>query len=279
VLDAVSHADLGWLAVAVVLSFAANVGYAIGLQGTVARRLPLWPTTELQIGMSFSNLAIPGIGGTGMQVRFLQRQGIDLTSAIAAGGLLSTVGNLVAAVALFVLALAFEPGRVDLSLLPTSGLAELTGGVALGAVVLTVVIGAIPRLRDAVLPPVQKALATMSAALRSPRQLVLLLGGNVLAALLCTWCLAACLAAYGGEASFWALLAANIGVVTISSIVPIPGGGNAVGTIGLSAALVAFGVPRDVAVATVLTNQLVFYYLPAVPGWFATKHLARKHYL
>src|SRR6202035_3611860 len=68
-------------------------------------RLPLWPTTELQVAMSFSNLAVPGIGGTGMQVRYLQKQGVDLPSAIAAGGLLATVGNLVAAVGLFGLAL------------------------------------------------------------------------------------------------------------------------------------------------------------------------------
>jgi uncharacterized membrane protein YbhN (UPF0104 family) len=75
------------------------------------------------------------------------------------------------------------------------------------------------------------------------------------------------------------LLAANIAVVTIASTVPIPGGGTAVGTVGLSAALVSFGIPRDVAVATVLTNQLIYYYLPAIPGWFATRHLGRHDYL
>jgi len=68
-------------------------------------------------------------------------------------------------------------------------------------------------------------------------------------------------------------------VVTIASIVPIPGGGTAVGTVGLAAALVALGVHRDVAVAAVLANQLIYYYLPAVPGWFATEHLVRRDYL
>ena len=29
----------------------------------------------------------------------------------------------------------------------------------------------------------------------------------------------------------------------------------------------------------VLANQLAFYYLPAVPGWFATRHLLRRDYL
>ncbi|HEX7521514.1 MAG TPA: lysylphosphatidylglycerol synthase domain-containing protein, partial [Acidimicrobiia bacterium] len=86
------NAQWSWLALAFALSLVANVAYAIGLQGTVPVRLPLWPTTEVQLGMSFSNLAIPAIGGQGMQVRFLQKMGVDLSSAVAAGGILSTVG-------------------------------------------------------------------------------------------------------------------------------------------------------------------------------------------
>ena len=273
------HADGSWLLVALVLSFASNIGFALGLQGTVALRLPLWPTTELQVAMSFSNLAVPGIGGTGMQVRYLQKQGVDLPSAIAAGGLLATVGNLVAAVGLFGVALAVEPTRINLSLLPTGGLAELTLGVAAASGVAAAVISGIPRIRRAVMPPVIRAATTMWAALRSPRQLALLIGGNVLAALLAAWCLAACLLAFGGHISFWPLLAADVGVITIASTVPIPGGGTAVGTVGLTAVLVAFGVREDIAVATVLANQLIYFYLPAVPGWFATRHLARHDYL
>jgi len=129
------------------------------------------------------------------------------------------------------------------------------------------------------MPPVIRAASTVGAALRSPRQLALLLGGNVLATLLAAWCLAACLLAFGGHVSFWPLLAANIGVITIASTVPIPGGGTAVGTVGLSAVLVAFGVREDIAVATALANQLIYFYVPAIPGWFATRHLARHDYL
>ena len=273
------HADWWWLTLALGLSFASNIGFALGLQGTVPTRLPFWPNTELQVGMSFSNLAVPGIGGLGMQVRFLQCQGIDLSSAVAAGGLLSTVGSLVSALLLFVIAIAVEPTHIDLHLLPTSGLAELILGVVLVVGVAVGVVVGIPRLRRAVLGPVRRAASTIVTALRSPRQVALLIGGNVLATLLATWCLQACLLAFGGHVSFWPLLAANVGVVTVASIVPIPGGGNAVGTVGLAAVLVVFGVQKDVAVATVLTNQLIYFYFPALPGWFATEHLIRHDYL
>lgn len=273
------HADVLWVVLAFVLSFASNIGFALGLQGTVPTRIPFWPTTEVQVAMSFSNLAVPGIGGLGMQVRYLQRQGLDLSSAVAAGGLLSTVGSLVAALLLFVLAILVEPTHVDLNLLPTSGLAEFILGAVLVVGVAVGLVAGIPRLRRAVLGPVRRAASTLAAALRSPRQVALLVGGNVLATLLATWCLQACLVAFGGSVSFWPLLAANVGVVTVASIVPIPGGGNAVGTVGLAAALVAFGVNKDVAVAAVLANQLVYFYIPALPGWFATEHLVHHEYL
>jgi uncharacterized membrane protein YbhN (UPF0104 family)/membrane-associated phospholipid phosphatase/predicted Ser/Thr protein kinase len=279
VIETMRGANWGWLGFALLISLMSNVAYAVALQGTVLIRLPLVPTTELQVGMSFSNLAVPGIGGQGMQVRFLQKLGVDLSSAVAAGGVLSSFGGLVAAFTCFGVALLIAPARVDLSLIPTNGLLFF---LVIGAVLFVLASGLValaPKLRAKVLPPLSRATTTMADSVRSPRHLALLIGGNIVATLMSTWCLAACLVAFGGHASFWALLAANVGVVTIASLVPIPGGGTAVGTVGLSAVLVSFGVPKEVAVAAVLANQLIFYYVPAVPGWFATRDLMRRDYL
>jgi uncharacterized membrane protein YbhN (UPF0104 family) len=192
---------------------------------------------------------------------------------------LSAFGGLVAALGCFVVALLVEPARVDVSLIPTNGLLLTLVVAAVLAVLVSGVIALLPDLRNRVGPPLRRAAGTVTDALRSPGHLTLLIGGNVVATLLSTWCLQFCLAAFGGAASFWALLAANVGVVTIASIVPVPGGGTAVGTVGLSAVLVSFGVPKEIAVAAVLANQLVFYYLPAIPGWFATRDLVRRDYL
>jgi undecaprenyl-diphosphatase len=272
-------ADGGWLALALVVSFAANVAYAVGLQGTVTVRLPVVPTTELQLAMSFSNLAVPAIGGQAMQVRFLQKLGVDLSSAVAAGGVLSSFGAFVAALGCFGAALIVEPAHVDLSLIPTNGLLLFLVISAAVFVLASALVVLLPELRARVLPPLSRATATMAEALRSPGHVALLVGGNVVATVMSTWCLQLCLVAFGGHVSFWALLAANVGVVTVASIVPVPGGGTAVGTVGLSAVLVSFGVAKDVAVASVLANQLIFYYLPAIPGWFATRDLVRREYL
>jgi glycosyltransferase 2 family protein len=273
------HAQWSWMGFAFALSLLANVPYAIALQGTVPIKLPLLPTSEVQLGMSFTNLAVPAIGGQGMQVRFLQKMGVDLSSAVAAGGILSTFGALVAAAMLFAIGVVTEPARVDLSLIPAEGLLTVTIGVAIAVAAASAVVTGIPILRRVVMPPIRHAASTMSEVLRSPHHLSLLIGGNILAALVSTWCLIACLTAFHGHAPFWAVLAANVAVMTIASTVPIPGGGTAVGTVGLSAVLVSFGVRKDIAVAAVLANQLAFYYLPAIPGWFATRHLIHNDYL
>ena len=75
VVDTMRNANWSWIALAIVISFASNIAYAVALQGTVQCRCRCVPTTELQVAMSFSNLAIPAIGGQGMQVRFLQKSG------------------------------------------------------------------------------------------------------------------------------------------------------------------------------------------------------------
>ena len=46
--------------------------------------------------MSFSNLAVPAVGGMAAQIRFLQQQGGDLASAVASGAVLANAANIVA---------------------------------------------------------------------------------------------------------------------------------------------------------------------------------------
>jgi undecaprenyl-diphosphatase len=277
--ETLTGAEWQWLTVALVLSLASNIGYAVALQGTVPTRLPLWPTTEVQVAMSFSNLAVPAVGGIAMQVRYLQRQGVDLASAVAAGGLLSSVANVAVAAAVMAVALLAQPTEFTLALVPTSGLA-VTGLGAIGlAGLAAAVVAGIPRVRRTVMPPVRQAASTMWGALRQPRLVALLVGGNVLVALLVAGCLAASLAAFGEGAPFGSIVAISVAVGTIAQLVPISGGGTALSAVGLSGALVALGVARPVAVAAALADQVAITYLPALPGWFATRHLLQNDYL
>ena len=97
--------------------------------------LPLVRTAELQLSMSFSNLAVPAVGGMAAQVRFLQKQGIDLASAVAAGGLLATVGNIAAQILLLVVALALAPTQLDLGKIDTDSVVQVVVIIAAAIVV------------------------------------------------------------------------------------------------------------------------------------------------
>ena len=277
--DTVKDATWYWLVIAFALSLSTNIAFAVALMGTVPTRLPLWPTTECQLAMSFSNLAVPAVGGYATQIRFLQKQGTDLASAVAAGGILSTVANVFSQIVLFGIALWLAPNSIDFGNVDTN---EIIKVVALILLVLLAAVGlvlGVGKLRRTILPPVERAMTTIWAALRDPKRICLLLAGNFAASLLYGACLLACLAAFGASISFWTLLAANIGVSTIASLIPIPGGGTAVSAVGLSGLLVAAGVPDSAAVAAILANQLVVSFIPAVPGWFATRDMFKRGYV
>jgi uncharacterized membrane protein YbhN (UPF0104 family) len=242
-------------------------------------RLPLWPTSELQLAMSYSNLVVPVIGGTGFQIRFLQRQGADLPAAVAAGGLLSVAGTVLTQLPLFALALWLSPDSLDLGNVPVNGILRTVALVVVALGVVAAVAFGIPRLRRAVLPPVEQALGTIWTALRSRRQLSLIIGGNLGVSLLYGCCLLFCLRAFDANLSFWTVLAVSIGVGTLASLIPIPGGSAAAGALGLTGVLVGLGLSTEAAVAATLANQLTVTYLPAIPGWFATRHLLAHNYL
>jgi undecaprenyl-diphosphatase len=277
--NTLKDAEWYWLVIAFVISMSTNVAYAVALMGTVPIRLPLWPTTECQISMSFANLAVPAVGGYATQIRFLQKQGVDGASAVASGGLLSTVAGIASQVLLFLVAVALAPTSLDLGNVDLN--AVLKSIVIILLVVLAgvgVVLG-VSKLRQAVLPPVKRAMHTIREALRDPKRVMLLFFGNFAASILYGFCLLACIVAFGGSISYWTLLAANIFVGTIASLVPIPGGNTAVSSVGLSGFLVAAGVPESIAVAAILANQLVVSFLPAVPGWIATRDMLSRGYI
>ena len=129
------------------LSLATNLPYAVALMGTLPLRLPWWPTAELQLAMSYSNLVIPVIGGTGFQIRFLQRQGAELPAAVAAGGLLSVVGAVITQLPLFALALWLSPDVVHLGSVPVSGILRVVLIVIFVLGVVVALAFGVPRLR------------------------------------------------------------------------------------------------------------------------------------
>lgn len=277
--DTVKNAEWSWVLVALALSMGTNLGFTIALFGAVPGRLPFWPTVTTQVACSFSNLAVPYVGGAAVQIRYLQKQGVAITDAVAAGGALMGAANLLVQVVVFIVAVALIPNSLQLSSIEASDLVKVLLVLVVVVLLGVAVVLGIPRLRRTVVPPVRQGATTIWEAVHSPRRVLLLIGGNLLTTVLYALCMMACIAAYGQGLPFWTILAVNIGVSTIAGLVPVPGGGAAISAIGMSGVLAAFGVKESVAVAAVLTNQLATTYLPAIPGWFATRWLLEQDYL
>ena len=120
--NTVRDASWGWVALAVVLATLTDATYGVTFLGCVPIRLPVWPSIELQGALSFSNLTVPVAADTAVQVRFLQKNGLQLSEAVAAGGVLSTVSEFIVQLGLFFLAVWLAPDSIDLGRIDTDQL-------------------------------------------------------------------------------------------------------------------------------------------------------------
>ena len=129
-----------------------DVAFAIAFLGTVPVRIPLWPSIELQSSMSFSNLAVPVAADTAIQIRFLQKFGLDLPSAVATGGIFSTVSEFFVQATLFFIALWLSPDSINFGKIDTNQIVVVVLIVIFLIGVGAAVVFSVRRVRHAVVP-------------------------------------------------------------------------------------------------------------------------------
>jgi uncharacterized protein (TIRG00374 family) len=282
IVDAISGASWGLVLVALVLTQLTNVGAAYSVLGASPKPLPLGVVTIEQFAVGFINLAVPSTAARmAMNMRFAQRLGLAPTSAVTLGGLTGLAGFAVQLVLLFLL---IVPGdnSVDWSSLQFSGtvfkLLVLALVVGVGAMA---VVAIVPKWRAKALDRVREPLQQMRegiALLRSPRQSLMLFGGNLMSQLLFAAALGLCLRAVGGSVGFAELVFINTVVSLFAGMAPVPGG-IGVTEAGLISGLTAVGVSQETAVAAVILYRMCSYYLPPLWGWFALRWLTDNDYL
>jgi hypothetical protein len=73
-------------ALALILAQASFIGSGVSVRGAVPAPLALVPCVVLQSAIKFINLTVPSSAGRiGMNLRFLQRQGVPSAQALASG--------------------------------------------------------------------------------------------------------------------------------------------------------------------------------------------------
>jgi undecaprenyl-diphosphatase len=269
-LRSLQGAHWGWMAVGLALSAASYLAAAVAQLGAVDPPLALGRTTLVQVASSFANRLTPAsLGGMGLNVRYLQRAGIDRPSAVGAVAVNTAAGALVHVLGLLVAAVLIGQARLDATHIPRGWpvLVALMAALALGGVALWSPLG-----RRRVVTPTLRAGRELAALLRRPGKAAQLLGGSAAVTVTYALALATCLAAFDARIPLVSAIAVYLAGAAVASISPTPGGLGAMEA-ALVAGLTAVGAPTGPAVAGVLAFRLLTFWLPILPGWLAYRSL------
>jgi uncharacterized membrane protein YbhN (UPF0104 family) len=278
IVEELAGASLGWVLFGLALAQLALLCDALATIAAVGMPLPLGPTTVLQSAIKFINLSVPSTAGKfALTVRYLQRQGVASSLAVTQGAIDGFAGSLVQA-AVIVVVLPMVNGDVDWGSFDASALVWI--GVALiAAVVVGLLIAVlVPSLRARLAPPLHAALANVRGLVSSPPRLVKLVLANLGSQIVYALVLGTALRSLSADASLADLLFVNTAVSLFAGLVPVPGG-IGVAEAGLTAGLVAVGIPEQTALAAALIHRLLTYYLPPVWGFWALRWLGRHGFV
>ena len=277
---AFESADWIWLPVVIAFSALTYLASAVALLGSVPVRLPFGPTVLTQGASSFVNRVSPSnVGGMALNVRFLQKSGVEPAAGVAGVGVNALAGFLVHA-ALLVIFFSWA-GRSTAQAFKLPSSSNLLVILAVVAAVIGIVVATRQGRRFAarrLLPPLRSSLASLGRVARSPARLALLFGGSALVTLAYIGGLVASVEAFRGGAGIAAVGAVYLGASLVAAVSPTPGG---IGTFETAAVagLTAVGISSGTAVSVVLTYRLATYWLPVLPGWLCLRLMQRMDYV
>jgi uncharacterized membrane protein YbhN (UPF0104 family) len=269
-----------WLPVVIAFSALTYLAGAISLLGSVTVRLPFWPTVLTQGASSFINRVSPAnVGGMALNVRFLQKCGVEPSAGVAAVGVSALAGAIVHVILLVIFLSWAGRGAGQAFKLPSGS------KLLLILAILAAVVGLILVTRQGrkfavrkLLPSLRSSLASLWRVARSPVRLALLFGGSALVTLAYVGGLVASVAAFGVSASIAQVGAVYLIASFIAAASPTPGGLGAIEAATI-AGLTGIGISSGPAVSAVLVYRLATYWLPVLPGWYSWRLLQRMDYL
>jgi uncharacterized membrane protein YbhN (UPF0104 family) len=270
-------ADPRWViggAIFELLSFAGYIAlfWLVGSRAT--QRLGLRESTQVTLGGAAATRLLPtgGVGGAAMTVWALRRAGLG-----SRGATRTLLGFLIVLYSIFLGAIATSGGLIALGLVPGDGplaLSAIPAAAATLGIVAALVLGARRPPTSAGTGRLRVAADVFGAAVRDaighvrsadPRLLGALAWWTFDAAVL--W---AMLNAFGAAPPFAVVVLAYF-VGQVGNTIPIPGAVSG----GIVGVLVAFAVPADLALVSVLAYRAIAIWLPAPIGLVALGALRR----
>lgn len=273
-LHSLRRANYWWLAACLLFGAATFPMAAASYLGAVRRRLSFGWTTMVQLATAFTSRLTPGgVGGMGLNLMYLERQGLKRSEAVGAVALNQAAGGVVHAIGFFLAAAALgASGAIHRAHLPP------------GWVVLVAVLGVLvaaggvlgsPFGRRRLLEPGARVGRQLVDTLRHPGRAALLFGGSAGVTLANGLGLVAALYAFDPHFNPFSVLAVYVGGTALAAAAPTPGNLGAVEA-ALVAGLTGIGIPAAPAVAAVLSFRLLTFWLPMVPAVAALRELQHR---
>jgi undecaprenyl-diphosphatase len=276
VFERIQHASPGWMVAAVAASVVTYVGATISMIGAIPRRLPLFPTFAAQLASSFTNRITPAsAGGYAVNIRFLQKAGVETPVALTGVGLNSLSGVIIhmGMLAAFLVWAGANGGNAFH--LPSSTVFIYITGVALAAIAVVAVLPPGRRLLShKVWPAMKQAWSGLLELAHRPSKFLLLFGGGTIVTMSYMLALGAAVEAFGGGISFPQLGVTYLAASTVASAAPTPGGLGAAEA-AYAAGLGLAGLDEGTALSAVFLFRFCTFWLPIVPGWLAYSWLRR----
>jgi uncharacterized membrane protein YbhN (UPF0104 family) len=249
-------------------------GASLVITGAVTARLRFFRTYLTQLAVSFSGLVAPAaIGNIALNLRYLQRAGVD--PAVAAGSVgLAQLAQFSSYFILLLLSSVLAGTGPRASFTPP--LPAVIGLIVTVALLLLAL--AVPAGRKIFmgrfLPLIRRVVPRVVAVFQDPRKVVTLFSGALLLDLSFVAALTCATRAFGASPSIPAVAVVYFAGAIIGSAVPTPGGLGGVEA-ALSAGFVAVGLDPGVAISSVLLFRLCTYWLPIPFGWASLNYLQR----
>ena len=270
--------DANWALVFVVLMFSLFTYFGASISLMAACPVPVHPFDALKVSLSgsFVNRITPaGIGGIGLNLRFMQKAGANTTEAASRWGVNALAGGIAhMTYATLFIVWARRDNAFDFRLpeMPIIvGIAIV--GVGAGVVFL------LPYGRHKLLGPVRRVAAHAWEGVRSlahePARLALMFLGGSLVTLGYLFGLYAAVRAFGGTTSLAAVGAVYLAGSAIGQAAPAPGGLGAVEAV-LIAGLTSAGLDKEIAVPAVLLFRFATFWIPILPGWLSFRSLTNR---
>lgn len=276
IFEQITHADWAWAVPAAIASIGTYLAASMALMGAVPGQLPYWSTAAAQLGGAFTSTVAPaGVGGMALNVRYLQRQGVDAAVATSSVGL-DAVGGILGHIVLLVI-FVFWAGRDAIGdvELPSPWALVIGVGVVVVIAALAMLLPSTRRMvREQIWPILGRAASGLRDVLTTPSKIAFMLGGSVLVTFGYLLSFEASAEAFDVSARFATLGAVYLFGSAVATIAPTPGGLGATEA-AMVGGLVAVGVPNSQAVPAVFLFRLVTFWLPILPGWISYNWLRR----